>query len=87
MEARPSGARGSMPVYDFECSGCGRTCEILVRTGDKKPRCPSCGSAKLKKSFSAPSIITRGGGGTKVKTSASRSGCSRSSCGGCSGCH
>ena len=77
-----------MPVYDFECRACGATSELLVRSSTIKPRCPACGSAKMARGFSAPSIITKGGSkSTPGSSSKSKSKCSRGSCGGCSGCH
>jgi putative FmdB family regulatory protein len=71
-----------MPVYEFECKSCGRALELLVRSNDlEKPRC-SCGSLKLKKTFSAAAIVTKAvQKRTHIKSPPS---CNRS--GGC-GCH
>lgn len=43
-----------MPLYQFDCSGCGKRVEILFRsvTTTKKPVCPECGGKKLKKVMS-----------------------------------
>ncbi|MGE0135695.1 MAG: zinc ribbon domain-containing protein [Dehalococcoidia bacterium] len=43
-----------MPLYQFDCSGCGKQVEILFRSVNttKKPVCPECGSKKLKKVMS-----------------------------------
>ena len=91
MEAHGPVRMEGMPVFDFECAACGKTTEILVRSGGAKPRCASCKSVRLKKAFSAPAIITKGSGATtKVKTSGagSKGGCSGKSCGSCcGGCH
>jgi putative FmdB family regulatory protein len=40
-----------MPLYEFECRGCGRQFELLVRTGDS-PACPSCLSVDLERILS-----------------------------------
>ena len=31
-----------MPLYDFQCRACGHEFEVLVRSGDEAPVCPSC---------------------------------------------
>lgn len=43
-----------MPLYQYDCSGCGKRVEILFRsvTTTKKPACPECGSKKLTKVMS-----------------------------------
>ena len=42
-----------MPIYEYECGGCGAQLEVLVRTASDTPgKCPTCGSGKLKKVFS-----------------------------------
>jgi len=41
-----------MPLFEYRCLGCGREFEVLVASGET-PRCPSCGSAELKKLLSA----------------------------------
>jgi putative FmdB family regulatory protein len=42
-----------MPLYDFHCSKCACQFESLVR-GSDIPRCPECGSTKVKKLVSLP---------------------------------
>lgn len=39
-----------MPLYDFHCTECGKTAEMLVRSSDK-PACPACGSMAVKRLF------------------------------------
>ena len=48
-----------MPVYEFNCQGCGRRFEKLFRTMSDKPRadCPACGS---KKTVRALSLVNAG---------------------------
>ena len=40
-----------MPLYDYECKGCGHAFEALVR-GDIKPECPKCHSQELERQLS-----------------------------------
>ncbi len=44
-----------MPLFEFLCTGCGKTAEILVMGSDPPPACPFCGGASLKKLLSAHS--------------------------------
>lgn len=46
-----------MPIYEYRCQSCGEHVELLVRSGGKEPRCPSCGSTLLDKLFSAAYMI------------------------------
>jgi putative FmdB family regulatory protein len=43
-----------MPLFDFHCSSCDKTFEILVRS-DTVPTCPQCGSTAVDKCVSKPS--------------------------------
>jgi putative FmdB family regulatory protein len=50
-----------MPLYEFDCSGCGHRFEALVRPGSP-PSCPACGSEALDRilsSFAVSSADTR----------------------------
>jgi putative FmdB family regulatory protein len=40
-----------VPIYDFQCKGCGHGFEALVRPSDT-PACPSCHSADLERLLS-----------------------------------
>lgn len=42
-----------MPLFDFVCTACGSSFELLVR-GSNAPVCPECGSAALEKQVSMP---------------------------------
>lgn len=42
-----------MPIYDYRCSDCNKTFELLVRMS-AVPDCPECGSQKMEKSVSLP---------------------------------
>jgi len=37
-----------MPIYDYRCSDCNKTFDLLVRSSTV-PACPECGSQKLEK--------------------------------------
>ena len=32
-----------MPLIEFKCVKCGKVFEELVKTDEKKPKCPDCG--------------------------------------------
>jgi putative FmdB family regulatory protein len=52
-----------MPVFDFQCEKCGNEFEVerpLGAAGTVK--CPSCGSTKTAKVFSAAGIVFKGSG-------------------------
>jgi putative FmdB family regulatory protein len=49
--------RIAMPIYEYECRGCGRQFEQLVRTGDT-PACPSCSGQDLQRLLSHSSVST-----------------------------
>jgi len=40
-----------MPLFEYECRGCGRHFEYLTR-GDQTPACPACNGADLQKLLS-----------------------------------
>jgi putative FmdB family regulatory protein len=44
-----------MPIYEYECRGCGHAFEMLVRTGDV-PSCPSCAGQDLARLLSHVSV-------------------------------
>lgn len=48
-----------MPLYEYQCTDCGKLSEILVMSGsDRKVICPACGSAKMSRQISATSSLT-----------------------------
>jgi putative FmdB family regulatory protein len=52
-----------MPLYDYQCEKCENVFEVerpLTATGSV--RCPSCGSTKTAKVFSAAGIVFKGSG-------------------------
>ena len=51
-----------MPVYEYKCQACGNMFELLIHSsgGSEKLKCPNCGSYKLDRMLSAPSLLKRG---------------------------
>jgi putative FmdB family regulatory protein len=47
-----------MPIYEYRCQSCGERVALLVRSGSREPRCPSCDSTLLDKLFSAAYMIS-----------------------------
>jgi putative FmdB family regulatory protein len=47
----------SMPIFEYQCRGCGHQFEALVRKTDV-PACPSCASTDLEKLLSLPALKT-----------------------------
>ena len=54
---------GGMPIYEYECRGCGDVHEFLQKFSDSpKRKCPSCGKLRLKKLISAAAFHLKGDG-------------------------
>ncbi len=71
-----------MPLYEYECHGCEKTVEVLVRNATEQPICPTCGSKKLEKLLSvaaSPAIV-----GQSLPVAQAGGNCGRPQCG--SGC-
>jgi putative FmdB family regulatory protein len=74
-----------MPIYEYHCTGCGRTFEELVRSASEKIACPSCASADVKRLlsvFSSGRDIKSFAGGADAP-SGGGCGCTPKTC----GCH
>src|SRR5258707_13642078 len=51
-----------MPLYEYQCAGCGKRTEVLQRFDDAPPAaCPACGGA-VKKLVSSPAFQFKGSG-------------------------
>ncbi len=51
-----------MPIYEYECTHCGKVIEVIQRLNARPPgRCETC-SGKLKKKISRVSFQLKGGG-------------------------
>ena len=46
-----------MPIYEFECDDCGADFEALVAVGTEAAACPSCGSERSRRRWSAPATF------------------------------
>ena len=47
-----------MPIYEYQCAGCGKGFEHLARTlSDTPTTCPACGSKRVSKQFSTFSAM------------------------------
>ena len=44
-----------MPIYEYECRGCGNRFDLLVR-GKETAACPSCASEDLERLLSLPAV-------------------------------
>ena len=54
---------GSMPIYEYECRGCGEHHEFIQKFSDSpKRKCPSCGKLRLRKLISAAAFHLKGDG-------------------------
>ncbi len=72
-----------MPIYEYQCKGCGHQFEALV-FGKECPACPDCNSNKVCKLMSACGFVSKGAGGQTVSASTSScGGCKATSCSGC----
>jgi len=47
-----------MPIYEYQCAGCGRRVEVLVRSAASEATCPHCGSPLGEKLFSVPHVLS-----------------------------
>ncbi len=46
-----------MPIFEYQCRGCGHQFEALVRKSDT-PACPSCTGVDLERLLSSPALKT-----------------------------
>lgn len=52
-----------MPIYEYECKGCGHRLERLQKASDPRlTTCPECHEETLSKLVSAPAFRLKGGG-------------------------
>jgi putative FmdB family regulatory protein len=55
-----------MPIYEYQCSGCGKKHEVVQRHNDKPlSKCPDCG-ASMTKLISSTSFVLKGTGWYKT---------------------
>ncbi|HET8814863.1 MAG TPA: zinc ribbon domain-containing protein [Solirubrobacterales bacterium] len=60
-----------MPIYEFECEGCGAPFEELIATG-ATAECPGCGSERVRRLYSEVSPPGRQPRGAAVRSDESR---------------
>src|SRR6266446_6013570 len=62
-----------MPIYDYLCSNCGQTTEVIHGIDAPGPRfCPACGAeGTLRKALSTPAVHFKGSGWAKKDRSSS----------------
>ncbi len=52
-----------MPIYEYQCQGCGHELEAIQKISDPLlVECPQCGEPLLKKKVSAAAFRLKGGG-------------------------
>jgi putative FmdB family regulatory protein len=51
-----------MPIYEYRCTSCHRTIEVIQKVGDAPPECCSYCSGPLEKLISRTSFHLKGGG-------------------------
>ena len=52
-----------MPIYEYQCEGCGHELEAIQKFSDPLlTECEKCGDSTLKKKMSLPSFALKGGG-------------------------
>jgi putative FmdB family regulatory protein len=61
-----------MPIYEFECEGCGAGFEELVAAGTTTVACPQCGAERSRRLISAVSPPGRTPRGAAVRSDESR---------------
>ena len=61
-----------MPIYEFECEGCGDRFEELVAAGVDSVACPQCGAERTRRLISPVSPPGRQPRGAKVRSGESQ---------------
>ncbi len=61
-----------MPIYEFECEGCGAVFEELVAAGGAAVACPKCGAERTRRLMSRVSPPGRVPRGAAVRSDESR---------------
>ncbi len=47
-----------MPLFEYECKGCGNKFELLIR-GSEAARCPKCGDEHVEKALSVFAVSVK----------------------------
>jgi putative FmdB family regulatory protein len=51
-----------MPIYEYQCDGCGQVFELLQKYSDPQPEKHDCGSTNLHRIMSSTAFIFKGSG-------------------------
>jgi putative FmdB family regulatory protein len=51
-----------MPIYEYECKGCGEVFEVLQKLSDPAPKKHTCGSTKVRRVMSPSAFVFKGEG-------------------------
>jgi putative FmdB family regulatory protein len=62
----------SMPIYEFQCEGCGNRFEELIGVREALPACPSCGSDRVRRRLSSVAPAGRQPRGARARADESR---------------
>jgi len=76
-----------MPIYEYRCRSCGKTFELLrpINKANDPADCPYCGSSDTERAISLFAAVSRGeGGNTRSLGGSPCSGCTATTCTGCS---
>ncbi|MDY0059164.1 MAG: zinc ribbon domain-containing protein [Myxococcota bacterium] len=74
-----------MPVYEYECAGCGATFEKLVRLSQPPViRCPTCQGEQVRRLLSVCGFT---GQGLQTRTASGGSSCGSCTSHSCGSCH
>jgi putative FmdB family regulatory protein len=49
-----------MPLYEYTCEQCDNEFELLIRSSNDQPACPTCGTKKVTKQLSVPAAHVGG---------------------------
>ncbi len=75
-----------MPIYEYQCSACGKEFEYLVLKSSEVPDCPACQSQKVTKLMSASTFFSKSKSGLTESSSAAASSCSGCAATSCTSC-
>lgn len=74
-----------MPIYDYVCTSCGHTVEVVHGVHDHGPSaCPNCGGT-MRKAYSPPAVHFKGTGWAKKERASASTQKSRAHAGGAKG--
>jgi putative FmdB family regulatory protein len=76
--AEAEGSTAVMPVYEYECAGCGTHFERYVRSFSESVACPACQGTTVEKQLST---FAMAGGASRGGGAGGGCGCGRGGCG------